>query len=797
MAGGAGGRPGPTGPLAAGAPALGRFVPIRELGVGGMGRVYEAEDPDLGRRVAVKVPLAPPGDGPAMARFLAEARITGRLQHQGIVPVHELGLAGDGRAWYAMRKVEGRSLRSVLEDLDRGDPATAAAFTRHRLLSAFVQVCHAVAFAHDRGVVHRDLKPENVMLGEYGEVLVLDWGVARVLGDAEEPAAGPGPDRPATAAGEVVGTPGYLSPEQAWGDHGRVGPPSDVFGLGAILYELLAGSPPYRAPDPYDRLHETAAGPPEDPRARASGPIPEDLALLCMRALAARPEERLASARDLARGVEESLDGSLARDRALGLVARAAELLARAEAERGEETRLRAEAERESKAVGAWEPEERKARLWSLEDAATATVDAWDRAETEAVEVLHSALELSPALPEARATLAAFHRRRLVEAEDARDRRGAERAASLLATYDDGTHAAFLQGDGALTVLAEPTARVDLERYEVRGRRLVPVPAGNLGTTPLRAVPLPRGSYRLVLRARGHAPVFYPVRIRRGEHWDASGSPVLLPREGALGPGEVYVPGGPFECGGDPDALFPQPRSHPEIAAFVVRRFPVTNREYLEFLDDLVARGREEEALRHAPRERSSRPGELGALIVGRVGAGRFRLAVDAEGDAWDLDWPVCMVDWHGAAAYAEWQAERDGVPWRLAFELEREKAARGVDGRFFPWGDAFDPAFACVRESHRDRPQPAVVDSFPADDSPYGVRGLAGNMRDWCADVFRPEGPAPPPGKVPTPDPDAPRVYRGGSWSFVARSARAADRSGSLPGDRWANVGFRLARGW
>ena len=163
--------------------SLGRFQLHAELGRGGMGRVLEARDPELRRSVAVKVIIDPSRVTEAqLARFVAEAQITSQLEHPNIVPVYDMGATSTGEVYFVMKKVEGRSLRQVLTALRDGDEATTAEFPRTKLLHAFIQVCNAVAYAHDRGVLHRDLKPDNVMLGPFGEVLLMDWGLARLVG---------------------------------------------------------------------------------------------------------------------------------------------------------------------------------------------------------------------------------------------------------------------------------------------------------------------------------------------------------------------------------------------------------------------------------------------------------------------------------------------------------------------------------------------------------------------------------------------------------------------------------------
>ena len=173
-------------------------------------------------------------------------------------------------------------------------------------------------------------------------------------------------------------------------------------------------------------------------------------------------------------------------------------------------------------------------------------------------------------------------------------------------------------------------------------------------------------------------------------------------------------------------------------------------------------------------------------MIYGRTAAGRFELCPDADGDTWDLEWPVFMVDWWGAAAYARWAAARSGRQWRLPAEPEWEKAARGVDGRLYPWGDALDHSRCNMRGSRPGRPLPAVVDSFPVDESPYGVRGMGGNARVWCADLYDASA-----GRGE----DAPRVLRGGAWSASPRYTRVANRARNAPSARYHFLSVRLFR--
>lgn len=294
----------------------GRYVREAELGRGGMGRVIVVKDTHLGRDVALKELLdqSTPGNDAmsigSAARFLREARITGQLEHPGIVPVHELGQRADGTIYYTMKRIRGRSLASVLKE-----KTTLA--ERLPLLAVFRNVCEAVAYAHSRGVVHRDLKPDNVMVGEFGDTLVVDWGLAKVRGEAEiaqERVSGQSgrqsshDDLAKTMDGHAIGTPAYMSPEQARGELGSIDERADVWGLGTILFEILAGRAPYSGTSALDVLAKVLDHPP--PRAREAAPdAPAELAAIVDRSLMRDPSSRYPNAGAVAKEIGAYLDG--------------------------------------------------------------------------------------------------------------------------------------------------------------------------------------------------------------------------------------------------------------------------------------------------------------------------------------------------------------------------------------------------------------------------------------------------------------------------------------------------------
>jgi len=296
-------RPAPVDELPPGDDA--RYERIAEHARGGLGRIWRAQDRGLGRTVAVKELLR--GAARGEARFVREALITARLEHPSIVAVHDAGRSPGGQPFYVMRLVAGRSLRERIE-------ACAGMRERMALLPHAIAVADAVAYAHSHRVIHRDLKPSNVLVGDFGETVVVDWGLAKVLGDADLPSdAEPGPYRDRvtlelTRAGTVLGTPTYMAPEQARGD--EVDERADVYALGALLYHVLAGAIPYPGADPDAVLASVLAGAPRDLAAIAPS-TPPDLIAIVRKAMARRLEDRYPTARQLADDLRRFQTGQL------------------------------------------------------------------------------------------------------------------------------------------------------------------------------------------------------------------------------------------------------------------------------------------------------------------------------------------------------------------------------------------------------------------------------------------------------------------------------------------------------
>jgi serine/threonine-protein kinase len=293
----------------------GPYTLARVHAQGGIGVVWAARDPELDREIALKELRPEQAGKPAvLARFLEEARITGKLEHPGIVPVYQLARRTEEQStFYTMRLVRGPTLNDAIRAYhQKREAGRAGPLDLRELLGAFVGVCNAVAYAHSRGVIHRDLKGQNVVLGDFGEVMVLDWGLAKVVGGpdgephlaplAADTAAGAGQ----TVQGQVLGTPAYMAPEQAQGRLDLLDRRTDVYGLGAILYEILTGQAPFTGTDTQEVLRRVIDEPPVPPRQRVAS-TPPALQAVCLKALAKRPESRYGTARELAQEVQRWL----------------------------------------------------------------------------------------------------------------------------------------------------------------------------------------------------------------------------------------------------------------------------------------------------------------------------------------------------------------------------------------------------------------------------------------------------------------------------------------------------------
>ena len=766
-----------------------KYELVGDIGAGGMGEVVLVHDRDLRREVAMKLIRAEHAEDTAMRRrFVAEAQATSQLEHPGIPPVHDIGVTPEGRVYFTMKVVRGRTLAQVLKDLFLGAKETRQVWNLHKLVTVLEQVSEAVHFAHEKGIVHRDLKPENVMLGEFGEVHVMDWGIAKVaMADEESDEAVHTVETDAavvTQAGTVKGTIPYMSPEQARGE--AIDRRTDVYALGAILYEMLTLHAAFSGGGVQIIARVRRGEFPDVATRNPRRPVPHALADLCRRAMAQERSARPATARQFGDELRRFLDGSAERERRH----REAEALA-GQGRDAMATYLSAQeavdaAERVAEEVAArfqtWQSVEEKGAMLDARDAVATARTKSLLAFAETTRLLDGARLAEPNNAAARSLLVDLWRGRLDDAERRRHAADADFALTMVRRYDDGHLAAYISGDGTLELTSDPPgAEVTIARFDDRRGVLQLGEARPLGRTPLAAVPLPMGSYLVVFRKSGCPDVRYPVHITRNRAWRGT---VRVRTQHEIGDGFVYVPGGPFVYGEGKDT------KTLELPDFAIAAKPLTMGDWAAYLTAIE----KDEGLEAAQRLVPSVRGD-GDYMARREDGAWIPLPSNVEGPArerylreygpdFEMQLPLAGVSWHDAVAWCTWKSRSTGRQWRLPTEEEREKAARGVDGRTFPWGDLADPSLCKNQKSRNEPSQPEPVGTFPTAVSIYGLVDAAGNSWDWTSSLFEPHV------KV-----SENRVIRGGSWNFPVESARSAARNRYDPGLRLTNIGFRPAR--
>jgi len=746
-----------------------RYVYVGELGRGGMGRVDAVFDRALGRTIARKSVLSDRGH-PAL--LVAEAQICAQLEHPSIVPVYDVGADESGAPHYTMRVVRGRTLRQVLSDNETPGKPHLGSF---QLLGILRQVCLVVDYAHSRGVIHRDLKPENIIVGEFGEVYVLDWGVAHVAEASDI----------RRSRGEIfnldaVGSLGYMAPEQALGE--PIDARTDVFALGVILFEVLNGERPFEDSN-IESIRDRISSPITRLRgARRITPAFDHLVTSCLEPW---PRDRPASARVLAEAIEAFLDGERARaerEREATAYAREGERAREAfEALDAEARRLQERADGLLETIRPWEPVERKQGAWALAQEGRRLASEAARALARAEAAFTRALGRVPDHPDARRGLTALYFRQFEAAEARGDHELMAQYLDLARAYDDGTLGLELADRGALLVdTAAP--EVVVARYEPYG---VLLQCGAPRAVGREACIIDSGSYLITARHEGRE-VRYPLMIDRAKIHRLG---LRFPAAGEVPDGMILIPGGPF-------LAYPSRAKRPtrcELSDFAIGRYPITFRAYIEFLESIADPGERERRTPGHGREFDPlivRDERGGWRISPRCVEGEARRRVPPERE---LDLPVHEISWYDAVAYTLWLTLREGRPFRLPTDLEWEKAARGADGRGFPMGNQLDSSFAKLRESRPEASQPEVVGMFEDDCSPYGVRDLAGGVADWTSTSLD-GSPLPDPSEEGTSAADQRQaIWRGGTWGTTAAASRAMRYSQMLR-HRSVLVGFRVA---
>jgi serine/threonine protein kinase/formylglycine-generating enzyme required for sulfatase activity len=762
-----------------------RYALGRELGRGGMGQVLEARDLALERSVALKL-LIDQDDLSLRVRFMDEARVTGQLQHPGVPPVYELGRLGDGRLFFAMKRIEGRTLRDVLEDLKYGEAEIEKQFGRVRLLTVMSQVCRTIAYAHNRGVIHRDLKPDNIMLGEFGEVTVMDWGLAKPIGTSGgraeiSTARQQDGGRFSTQTGEVTGTPQYMPPEQAVGRIDELGAHSDIYSLGAMLYEILTLEPPFDGPSARairDAVVNARVVPPSE--RNPERPVPHAIEQLCLHCLAKEPRARPKNASVIAEQIDRYLEGEQDRARKEGERKKLHEL-GKAAAEQWFEDyarlkQLQTRTAQMRARLEPWASTEERDPLWKQEDDEQRARLEAARHLSEALAHYHGALGVAGDNATTREALAELYYSAFEAADRDRDAVQVAHYENLVRAFDDeGQFRSRLKGDGRLELETLPRGlQGTLYQMRVVDRVLTPTAPQALGQMPVRLDPLPMGSYLVKLHAPGLSEAVVPVFISRQESVRLR---LRVFPDAAVGKGFVHVAGGPTRVGGDPQAQLATPARTLEVADFFIARRPVSCAEYLEFLRAVADLDGPRIAAARAPRTAHGGPG---LWPTGPDGVPRIPER-DAMGQIWHPEWPVVGVSCEDAEAYCAWRGQVTQQRHRLPTEVEWEKAARGADGRLFPWGDAFEATFCHMGISRAGAPARGPGGQFPADRSPYGVEDLAGGVTEWTSSWLD-EG-------------ARQRIIKGGNWASSPTECRAASRFTQAVTAVLPTLGFRVAR--
>lgn len=815
------------------------------IGAGGIGVVTSCLDPNLGRRVALKTLRRKYAENPSLRqRFVREARVMSQLEHPNIVPVHELGERPDGTVYFTMKQVHGESLEWVLQQLADGDPKYQADYPLTRLLDIFGHICQALAFAHSRGAIHRDLKPDNVMIGAFGEVQIMDWGLVKVVGGGERLAAADGEaeqNPETTLEGQVAGTPLYMAPEQARGEIDRLDQRSDIYSLGAILYRILTRRNYLAGKDVKTILALVQTENPVPPhRLRMGrGRVPRELSAICLKALAKRQEDRYQSVADMLADLDRHQRGlavsvykpststrflmfcrrhpilgmSAATAVALFLFLLAADSVVRqqrygdmlvsarlykseGDAAFGQAVALLEQWQAVQNGLRLKDPAPAEmalaARQAAMHKRGQSNYDISRLLYAQMVEltkapVLDQLRFLRPRHPDGRRRrvseqrllpvcqdIVDSYRRQidctLLAADFAETQRLFELMDPWVRFTPGGYDLAFhlwraniqrrLAGFGTLEITANRPAAA-LRLYHLRGDLAVPdfTRPDQHGGMDLSVGALQPGSYLLLVDAPGFPGVVAPFHIGHAEERRLH---IHIPER--IPEGMVYVPAGPAILGGGQSPVYR--RKEIELPGFFIKQFEVTFAEYLEFWRQETDAARREACMAYVQFEDT-------AVSPAPAWTESGELLPPLE-----PGFPVVGIAKRAADAFCAWRSRREGREVRLPTADEWEKAARGADGRTYPWGNRFRWDYAHLEQNPGGGANRlyAIPGSFPVDRSVYGVFDLGGNVREWTS----------------TPFPDSLRRHqiKGGSLAVGQRYAASAhaDSAPAIPTD----VGFR-----
>ena len=733
-----------------------RYSWLGPLGEGGQGSVELVEDHDLGRRLALKTLLPHKRSGEHLLDLYREARITGQLDHPQIIRIYDVGQLPDGRLYYTMPRMPGASLHDVLVLLRRHDRDTEERWDLPALVSALEKACAGVGYAHAHGVIHRDLKPANILLGEHGEVLVVDWGIALLVettADEDTQKALLWSQTGEVRKERVRGSPPYMAPEQIQHPN-QVTPAADVFCLGVILYEALTGVSPFPGKDVETIVRGVCHVRPIPPRERnPKRAIPAELEEICLRALEKFPGHRFADASELAEALRSYLSGGRQQARATRRVKEARSMHERLQglATRRDAARQKLEAANVPRVT----PGESGVEMRVLIEQDNSVRRAADGVLTEALRCLQEGLSDAPRSPEVLELLGEFYAERYAEAERGGPGNHRPLYRALIGAFDDGKWQAWMNAGCEVSVDTLPiSSPLELLRLEERAGALrISESLGVLSQRTCTA--LAPGRYALAPAIEGAETEslsiprrwIYPLLLRRGERLSLR---IDLRGEDEAGEAFAFVPGGPALLGGDSEASGSGALRTVSLPPFSISQHPVTVGAYDRFLSAL--RG---ESLAVA---RQRRPEGFDQQL--RTGQDR----------------PVVGMNQEDARAYAAWLATMTDRVIRLPRADEWEKSVRAADGRAYPWGDGWRRSYCASVLTCQPSDLPPAISAFPHDCSPFGVRGGAGGVWEWTDDNGN----------------DGALVV-GGSIISEAGGCRVAARRALKPASKLPFLGFRV----
>ncbi|MEI6422081.1 MAG: bifunctional serine/threonine-protein kinase/formylglycine-generating enzyme family protein [Lentisphaerota bacterium] len=765
------------------------FTQIHTIGLGGIGLVVGAHDPNLDRDVAVKMLRGENKNKlPDIERFIREARATANIEHPNVIPVHELGVMDAVGVYFTMKKVKGDNLHEVIEHLKKGDREYCGKYTRLYLLEIFINVCNGVAFAHSKRIIHRDLKPHNILIGDYGEVLVMDWGLAKYLDSREESKYQDIPaekgnrsfhvDTAMTTDGTISGTPNYMPPEQADGKILELDERGDIYSLGAILYQILTYFPPYNGEDVYKVLADVQKGNFIHPRAKCPNhKIPRELEAVCLKAMSLEKNKRYQSVQELIRDIRNYIEGfsvsahpdsALVKFRKLCMrhpvtsstsaaavfivvagflllklifLIQYQTIVAAADKNRMEgnsDLRNATQTYRELDAIAVKRVvrEESEKEIQLSKKMTASYISAENKYET--------ALLLYNSVPKAyrqtrpiREGFMEIMVNRMHYSILVKNYERAEKWLTLVRMWT-GPEFEKLSPENRNTILGF----VDI----VKGDGYIKIstmPSG-AAVTLWKLVDKGDGILSEVEpRALGSSPVdefmipkgSYLLEIKYGNrqkviyplainHGEKENPDIYIPD--SVPEGMAYIPAGYFFIGGENSRYY---RSHEvRIPGFFIKKHEVTFGEYLEFWKALKTKDEKE---KHSIK------------II-------FDASERAFTDAWNGDGklisslrenlPVVGILHESAVAYCDWLSRKTGKVFMLPSAEQWEKAGRGADGRNFPWGDGFNAEYANINENTEARKKFAYFappGSFPKDISIYGLFDMGGNVREMTSSRF------------------------------------------------------------